>query len=109
MTATTALDLAVDGFGILLSLRTLFILRTGSPWTSAGWICVALFFAILFERAALARPTFGRPWDYVLLAALALTFTLGTARRELQAAPWWWPVRLTQYPRAGRRRPEDEP
>ena len=107
MSGQTALFLAVDGLGVLVSIRHLFILRMSSPWTSAGWLCWALFFAILFERAEIG-PTFGRPWDYVLLGMLAVTFTVANVRKEYHGEPWWWPVRRAPS-RLARRRPEDEP
>jgi hypothetical protein len=107
MTSGTALYLVVDGFGVFLAVRSLFILRTGSPWSSVGWLCTALFFALLFERASTRRHGLGQPFDVGLLIGLALTFGIGTSRDERQAEPWFWPTRLSST-RAERRRSEDE-
>src|SRR5580658_5768217 len=107
MTSGTALYLVADGFGAFLAVRTLFVLRTGSPWTSAGWLCTALFFALLFERAATGRHGLGQPFDVGLLIGLAVAFGIGTSRDERQAEPWFWPSHLA-LTRAERRRSEDD-
>lgn len=76
--------------GLLLSLRSVAVLRSGSPWTSVGWLLTAAYFAL--ELGAVIRRA-ATPFhlDYGLLAALTLAFVAAGVRDERQAEPWWWP------------------
>ncbi len=78
-----------------MSLRSLAILRTRAPWTSAGWFwtlgyCVAA--AIEFSGATeLPAAAYA---GYACLALLTIAFIVAGVRDEPQAEPWWWPRRL---------------
>jgi len=78
--------------GLLLSLRSAGVLRARSPWTSAGWLATAAYFAL--ELGAVVRRA-ATPFhlEYALLAALTLAFVVAGVRDERQAEPWWWPAR----------------
>ncbi len=77
--------------GLLLSLRSVAVLRTGSPWTRAGWLATAAYFAL--ELAAVARHA-ATPFhlEYAVLAVLTVAFVAAGVRDEAQAEPWWWPA-----------------
>lgn len=103
MTSSSYLYLAVDGFGLLVCIRSLLVLRAGSPWTLAGWACAGVYFAILFVRAATGWPVGAQP----LIVVCAVAFAIGAIRDERQAEPWWWPRTLGRT-RAERRARELE-
>jgi len=81
----------VSAAGLLLSLRSVAVLRAGSPWSSAGWLATALYFAL--ELAAVVRRA-ATPFhlEYVLLALLTIAFVVAGLHDERQAEPWWWPA-----------------
>ena len=77
-----------------LSLRSIAVLRTRAPWTSAGWAgtlayCVAA--VVEFSNEALHRPA--ALIAYAFLFALTVAFVIAGVRDEPQAEPWWWPTR----------------
>ncbi len=76
--------------GLLLSLRSVSVLRSGSPWTSVGWLLTAAYFALELG-AVVRRAATPLHLDYVLLALLTLAFVAAGVRDERQAEPWWWP------------------
>jgi hypothetical protein len=78
--------------GLLLSVRSAAVLRSGSPWSLAGWIASAGYFAIALADA-LRRASAPYHLDYALLAILTASFVAAGVRDERQAEPWWWPVR----------------
>ena len=77
--------------GVALSVRSVAVLRSRSPWTIAGWCFTALYFAVAGIDALRAKPAAAH-LDYVALALLALTFVIAGLRDEPQAEPWWWPT-----------------
>lgn len=77
---------------IALSAKSIIILGTAAPWTSAGW-----WLTIVYLVAVIGKAGFGYvpPWhaEYVVLAALTVAFLIAGVRDERQAEPWWWPTR----------------
>jgi hypothetical protein len=86
----TTFNLAIDAFGILLSIRSLIVLGAGSPWMSAGWAGAILYFALLFLRN-LRGTQAGVLNEYAIVAFVAVVWIVSIARDERQAEPWWWP------------------
>jgi hypothetical protein len=87
----------------VLSLRSIAILRTRAPWTSAGWgltFGYAVAAVVEFGGTALHRPA--SIVAYAFLVLLAVAFVIAGIRDEPQAEPWWWPTR-TGRTRAARR------
>jgi hypothetical protein len=90
----------------VLSLRTLAVLRTSAPWTSAGWA-----FTIGYDCAAtveiVAHVHLPLHLAYWFLAALIVAFVIAGVRDEPQGDPWWWPTRLaaTRAERNAQRKP----
>ena len=89
-------NLAVDAFGFLLSLRSIFILRTVSPWMTAGWAVAAIYFVTLFVHNLNGRVTFGALPEYALVLIVAVVWIVAVVRDEPQAEPWWWPRHRAQ-------------
>lgn len=83
-------NLAIDAFGILLSLRSIFILRGASPWMAIGWAGAALYFLVLFIRN-LNGATVGSAREYAIVLFIAVVWIVAVVRDEPQAEPWWWP------------------
>jgi fucose 4-O-acetylase-like acetyltransferase len=77
--------------GLALSLRSAVALRSGSPWSLAGWLASALYFVIALADV-LRRASAPFHLDYVVLAILIATFVVAGVRDERQAEPWWWPT-----------------
>ena len=77
----------------ILSVKTLSVLKSASPFTSAGWA-----FTILYDCTATAeivtRTHAPFALAYVFLGALIVTFAIAGLRDEAQADPWWWPSGL---------------
>ncbi len=77
----------------IISIKTLIVLETASPFTSAGWA-----FTILYDCTATAeivtRTHAPFALGYVFLAALIIAFAIAGVRDEAQADPWWWPRAL---------------
>ena len=77
-----------------LSLRSIAVLRTRAPWTSAGWgltFGYAVAAVVEFGGPALHRPA--SIVAYAFLFALTVAFVIAGVRDEPQAEPWWWPTR----------------
>jgi hypothetical protein len=75
---------------IVLSLRSIIVLRGTSPWTSVGWAATVGY--SLAELAEIVRGThlaYNLPYWY--LAALTAAFVVAGVRDEAQSEPWWWP------------------
>lgn len=98
-------NLAIDAFGILLSVRSIMILGARSPWICAGWAAVAVYFAVLFIKNA-TRLGIGTAGEYAIVAIIAVTWIVGVVQDEAQAEPWWWP-RTRGLTRAERRTRDD--
>jgi hypothetical protein len=77
--------------GIILSLKSVAVLGRRSPYTIAGWVFTAAYFA-LAGYDAWHRATAPLHVDYVLVAALTIVFVVAGRRNEPQAEPWWWPA-----------------
>jgi hypothetical protein len=84
-------NLAIDAFGLILSVRSIFILQRGSPWMSAGWAVAAVYFITLFLHNLKGSATLGAPGEYALVLAVAVVWIVAVVRDEPQAEPWWWP------------------
>ena len=87
-----------------ISLRSIAVLRSRAPWTSAGWAgtvgyCVAAAIEFSSDRAHPAAALVA----YAFVVVLAIAFAVAAVRDEPQAEPWWWPVRVGRT-RAQRRR-----
>jgi hypothetical protein len=93
--------LAVCVAGIVLSLRSVSVLRARSAYSIAGWLLTAAYFVLAGYDAARSQHA---PWhaDYVVLGALAVAFAAAGFRDEPQAEPWYWPVRAGQTGRERR-------
>jgi len=87
--------------GIALSLRSIAVLGTRAPWTSAGWLLTVLYFVAAIAKAGPGwiLPAHGEYW---FLIALTIAFVVAGVRDERQAEPWWWPNRCGET-RAERR------
>jgi hypothetical protein len=83
-------NLAIDAFGVLLSLQSIYILRGAAPWMSVGWAGAAVYFVVLFVRN-LNGATIGPVFEYALILFVAIVWIVGVVRDEPQAEPWWWP------------------
>lgn len=75
-----------------LSLRSVGVLRTRSPWTSLGWAatvgyCAAASFELRGPSHHLAQAV-----AYGFLAVLIAGFVVAGVRDEPQAEPWYWPA-----------------
>ncbi len=76
-----------------LSVRSVAVLRTAAPWTSAGWAgtlgyCIAA--AVEFSREGEQR--IAAYVAYFFLLVLTVAFVVAGVRDERQAEPWWWPT-----------------
>jgi hypothetical protein len=91
----------------VLSIRTLAILKSASPFTSAGWA-----FTILYDCTASAEVLTHAHAPFALayidLGVLIVAFVIAGVRDEAQADPWWWPRQLA-LTRAQRRAAGDPP
>ena len=102
VTIASAAWLVLCFLGLLLAARSVAILRTGSPWTSAGWLLTALYFVLAAGKVGLNwTPPYHA--EYVSLGLLTLAFVAAGVRDEPQAEPWYWPSRVG--PRGRERRP----
>jgi hypothetical protein len=76
--------------GLALSARSAVVLRRGSPWSLAGWLASAAYFALAL--AVVARPlTVLRFGEVAVLVVVVGGFVVAGVRDERQAEPWWWP------------------
>ncbi len=76
--------------GFALSLKSILVLGARSPFTIAGWIFTAAYFALAaYDALMQAHPAFRS--DYACVALLAVAFVVAGIRKEPQAVPWWWP------------------
>ncbi len=79
----------------VLSIRSIAVLRSRAPWTTAGWAgtlayCIAA--VVEFSNEAAHRPA--ALIAYACLLALAIAFVVAGVRDEPQAEPWWWPTHV---------------
>jgi hypothetical protein len=79
----------------LLALRSLMVLGTVAPWTSAGWVATTGYCAAAAWRYAHDGPVPGvmliGTGCFVVLAA---AFIIAVVRDEPQAEPLLWPTRV---------------
>jgi hypothetical protein len=90
MNVGTLFWLVVCALGIILSLRSIGVLRAPSAWTIAGWAFTALYCAIAGYDAVRAAHAPAHA-DYAMLVLLTACFIVAGRRDEPQAEPWWWP------------------
>jgi uncharacterized RDD family membrane protein YckC len=77
--------------GFVLSLRSIAVLRSRSPYTIAGWLFTAAYFALAaYDAWVRAHAPFHA--DYACVALLTIAFVVAGIRHEPQAVPWWWPT-----------------
>ena len=92
-------DLAI----CVLAIRSMGLLRAGSPWATAAWAFAFVYGAA--EAIAYSQPLVHRPAGqvgYGALVLVAVAFIVSGIRNEPQGDPWWWPrrtVRRTPRPR----------
>ncbi len=77
--------------GFALSAKSVAVLRSRSPYTIAGWVFTAAYFAFAAYDAWKHAPA-PLHGDYVCVALLTVAFIVAGIRREPQAVPWWWPT-----------------
>ncbi len=85
-----AFDLALAA----IAARSIVVLGWGARWTSIGWAAVAgygLTAATAFAGGGW-RPAFALV-AYTFIGIAALAFSIGAARHEPRAEPWYWPRR----------------
>jgi hypothetical protein len=87
----TIIFIIVCLLGIALSIKSLIVLGSAAPWTSAGWWLTVVYFVAVSVKAAGAYPV-SSYLEYGVLAALAIAFVVAGVRDERQAQPWWWPT-----------------
>jgi hypothetical protein len=84
-----------DAAVAVLALRSLMVLGTHAPWTSAGWVATFGYFATAAWRYAHDGPQHSvmifAEGCFVVLAA---AFIIAVIRDEPQAEPLLWPRRI---------------
>ncbi len=76
-----------------LSVRSIAVLRTAAPWTSAGWAgTVGYCVAAAVEFSSVAEQRLAAYVAYAFLLVLTVAFVVAGVRDERQAEPWWWPT-----------------
>ena len=78
---------------IAISVKTLVVLRTSSPWTTAGWI-LSTVYALIACTELVSQRTVAPVWPYGALLLMVIAFVVAGIKDERQADPWWWPMRL---------------
>jgi hypothetical protein len=79
----------------ILAIRSLTVLGTRAPWTTAGWAATAGYFTAQSWRYAHSGP----PGPIIYIAGgcfivLAAAFLIAVVRDEPQAEPLMWPSRV---------------
>jgi hypothetical protein len=76
-----------------LSVRSVVVLRSASPWTSAGWAAtIGYCVAAAVEFSSEPEQRIAAYVAYAFLLALTVAFVIAGVRDERQAEPWWWPT-----------------
>lgn len=79
----------------LLAIRSLMVLGTRAPWTSAGWTATLGYFVSAAWRYAHEAPQPGiMLFAQGCFIALAAAFFVAVLRDEPQAEPLLWPSRV---------------
>jgi hypothetical protein len=78
-----------------LALRSLAVVQTKAPWTSAGWAGTLGYCATAAVAFSRNVPPLGfMLWADAFLVLAAGSWVTAAIKREPHAEPWWWPVRL---------------
>ena len=86
-----AFDTAVG----ILAVRSFAVLGRQAPWTSAGWLATAGYFASAAWRYAHDGQQRSGLWlSGALFVVLAAAFIIAVLRDEPQAEPLLWPSRV---------------
>jgi hypothetical protein len=76
-----------------LSVRSVAVLRTAAPWTSAGWAgTLGYCIAAAIEFSGEGETRIAAYVAYFFLLVLTVAFVVAGVRDERQAEPWWWPT-----------------
>jgi len=87
------LYVAFDVALAVLSVRSVAVLRTAAPWTSAGWAgTLGYCIAAAVESSSESEHQIAASVAYAFLLVLTVAFVVAGVRDERQAEPWWWPT-----------------
>jgi len=87
------LYVAFDVALAVLSVRSVAVLRTAAPWTSAGWAgTLGYCIAAAVEFSSESEHQIAAYVAYAFLLVLTVAFVVAGVRDERQAEPWWWPT-----------------